>query len=154
MPHATVGRIRKEDISNPQKYTIKPLRIFSSGVFPRREANATAITSIFAHLMDCEIRLLHQPQTHQSSHTVVCTLDKCIPTSKRMCPTAAPVTIGQKTNKNDPHTAQFIGVCVVCGVVCCEFYGFLPQLSNQPELWEAIHMGVLLRTRRIEFRCV
>ena len=119
-PHAPVFRIR--NFRNPQQRTIKLVCMGTTGVFPRRETNATAIGFVLLNFVYCEVRLVNQAQMHKSASTIAHTLNEGIPTSIRMCVTTASVAVWEETNKNNLHcavqnTLQYLHIKYVC-VLC------------------------------------
>jgi hypothetical protein len=104
-PHAPVFRIRKKDFRNPQQRTIKHLCMWTTGVFPCCETNATAIGSVLLNFVYCKVRLVNQAQTHKSADTIAHTLNEGIPASVRMCVTTASLAVRDETNKNNLHRA-------------------------------------------------
>ena len=154
-PHALTFTIRKDHPSHPQQWPIKKIPIFPSGVLACHKTNMTAITSIILHLVSSKVHFLDQAHVHQPVYTTVLRHNECVPATVRMCFATASVIFWEKAHENDFHLAKT--KCVVCGfcVVCedrCWALRWIGISWHQLELLGAVHIGMLLFTRKNDLR--
>jgi len=86
------------------------------------------------------------------TYTVVDPIDHhTVPAPKLMQFAAAPITVRQKSDKNNPLGDEICsygveGTC--CVIMCSEFCSFLAYLCKHSNLRGPIHTGVLLVAKR------
>jgi hypothetical protein len=106
--HRAVCLVCCEDLNNFNNSTIQTAIIIPSHVLPRSKANAASLGSIVINYVACEFISHKQVQTKAETNTTIIPIDHhTIPAPKRMQFAAAPITIGQKTDKNNPFHGKF-----------------------------------------------
>ena len=101
--HGAIVMLSSEDISNLHYGTIQSEIIIACFVLPCCETNTAPIRSAVLHRVACEFVAHKGLQTEVKANTQIISVEnQAVATTERMNYTAAPVTIGQKTDKNYP----------------------------------------------------
>ena len=74
------------------------VHIFPTCILSGSKANATTICAIILNNVSGKMRLLNQTQANTRTYTIVLLFNWCIPTSIRMCCSAATMIVRKEAN--------------------------------------------------------
>jgi hypothetical protein len=117
--HRAILVVHCEDISNFNNGAIQSAIIIPCCILPRCKTYTAPIRSIAVHGVACKFVSHEGAQTQMKTDTHIIPVDyQNVSTPKRMQFTTAPITIGQKTDKNNPlHDESEAALFVLCLVV-------------------------------------
>ena len=113
--HRAVWVVHHKDLNNLHNCAVETAIVIPRRVLPCSKANATTLRSVVVNCVACELILHKRMQTQTKTNTTVNPVDhQTVPAPKWMQFAAAPVIVGQKSDKNNPlHDKILEGTCCV-----------------------------------------